>query len=118
MISKYFSWINDYINIEKTCKEYKGIIEQYHFNPIPLNNEKELFELYVYTDIAKNPPKNIKGYPKYHHEKINIEERLAKIKTTNRYFYEFYQDIEKILGTVKDLHLNIINLLFKFFIYS
>ena len=32
IISKYFDSIKDYINIEKTCKEYSGIIEEYHFN--------------------------------------------------------------------------------------
>ena len=28
-------------NLEKTCKEYRGITEQYRFNPIPFKNEKE-----------------------------------------------------------------------------
>ena len=79
-------------------------IDEIYCNNIK-KNFHNLFELYVYTDIAKNPPKNIKGYPNYHHEKINIEERLAKIKTTNRYFYEFYQEIETIIGAVKDRHL-------------
>ena len=72
-----------------------------------IKNIQDLLEIYVFSDIAKNPPK-INGLA-YHHEKINLKEELGKISTTNRYFYEFYQDIEKILGTVKDLHLNIIN---------
>ena len=41
IIMKYFNTIDDYFNIEKCCKEYNGLIEQFHFNPIPLNNEKE-----------------------------------------------------------------------------
>ena len=28
--------------MEKCCKEYRGIIEQFHFNPISLKNPKNL----------------------------------------------------------------------------
>ena len=84
-------------------------VSEIHCNNI-IQNFQDLFELYVYTDIAKNPPKNIKGYPNYHHEKINIRERLSKIPTTNRHFYEFYQDIEIIIGAVKDRHLIVYSL--------
>lgn len=35
-ISKYFNSLIDYINIEKCCKEYRGIMELYHYNPIPI----------------------------------------------------------------------------------
>ena len=66
-----------------------------------IKNFQDLFEIYVYSDIAKNPPNDV-------HEKININERLSKISTKNRYFYEFYQDIETIIGAVKDGHLNIV----------
>ena len=66
-----------------------------------IKNFQDLFEIYVYSDIAKNPPNDV-------HEKININERLSKISTKNRYFYEFYQDIETIIGAVKDRHLNIV----------
>ena len=55
---------------------------------------KELFELYVYTDIAKNPP-IIEGYPNYHHAPIDIQQSLEDINTENRYFYEFYQEVKK-----------------------
>ena len=41
VVSKYFETINDYINIEKTNKEYRGIIEQFKYNPIPFKKEKE-----------------------------------------------------------------------------
>ena len=67
---------------------------------------KELFELYVYTDIAKNPP-NIEGHPNYHHAPIDIQQSLEDIKTENRYFYEFYQEVKKIISATKDLHLSI-----------
>ena len=70
-------------------------------------NLKDLFQIYVYSDIAQNPPE-IKDYPNYHHEKINITKALDSISTKDRKFYEFYQDIEIILGKVKDLHLNVV----------
>ena len=66
-----------------------------------IKNFQDLFEIYVFSDIAKNPPNDV-------HEKININERLSKISTKNRYFYEFYQEIETIIGAVKDRHLNIV----------
>ena len=71
-----------------------------------IKNFKDLFEIYVYTDIAKNPP-DIIGHPNYHHEKIDIIERLNKISTKNRKFYYFYQDLQMIISAVKDLHLSI-----------
>lgn len=40
-VGKYFRSINDFVNLEKTCKEYRGITEQYRFNPVPFKNEKE-----------------------------------------------------------------------------
>ena len=40
-VGKYFRSINDFINLEKTCKEYGGIMEQYHFNPIMFEKDKE-----------------------------------------------------------------------------
>ena len=42
IISKYFNTITDYIKMEKCCKEYRGIIEQFRFNPISLKNPKNL----------------------------------------------------------------------------
>ena len=82
---------------EKLDKTYcEGIIQ----------NLQEMFEIYVFTDIAKNPP-NIKGIENYHHEKIDIKKELGKIKTDNRYFYEFYQEVMKILTATKDIHLTL-----------
>ena len=41
VIGKYLNTFGDYVNLEKTCKEYRGITEQYRFNAIPFKNEKE-----------------------------------------------------------------------------
>ena len=72
-----------------------------------IKNLKNLFEIYVFPDIAKNPPE-FENIPNYHHEKIDFQKRLSSVSTKNRKFYEFYQEIELILGTVRDGHLNIV----------
>lgn len=41
IVGKYANTAKDLVNIEKTNKEYRGVIERYHFNPVPLKNEKE-----------------------------------------------------------------------------
>ena len=44
IISKYFNDIEDYINLEKTCKTYLDITELFKFNPIdlPFKNQDEM----------------------------------------------------------------------------
>ena len=72
-----------------------------------IKNLKDIFEIYVFSDIAKSPPE-IEGIDNYHHEKIDFQKRLSAVSTKNRKFYEFYQEIELIMATVRDGHLNII----------
>ena len=72
-----------------------------------IKNLKDIFEIYVFSDIAKNPPE-IEGIDNYHHEKIDFQKRLSAVSTKNRKFYEFYQEIELIMATVRDGHLGII----------
>ena len=67
---------------------------------------KQVFDLYIFADIAKNPP-NIKEHENYHHEKIDIQKELDNISTDNRYFYEFYQEIMRIITATRDLHITI-----------
>ena len=66
----------------------------------------KIYELYVYTDIAKNPP-NIIGYPNYHHKKIDLIKEIKNVSIFNRKFYEFYQEINKIISATKDLHFSL-----------
>ena len=68
IISKYFNTIQDYVNLVKTCKEFKDIIKQYRFNPIELDeNELKIFEnieeyhFYSKTNSLISIP-NIKKY--------------------------------------------------------
>ncbi|ELP90253.1 hypothetical protein EIN_339140 [Entamoeba invadens IP1] len=39
VVSKYFKTINDFINLELVCKKFRGNMEKFHFNPIPLNSK-------------------------------------------------------------------------------
>ena len=71
-----------------------------------INNFKDLFQYYVYSDIAKNPPE-INEISNYHHEKIDFNKKLDEISIKNRKFYEFYQELQILLGKVKDRHLNV-----------
>ena len=107
------------VNIEKDLEQNISIsYKQYIFSSLePIFSEKveetyckeiisnitELLDMYVFLDIAKNPPE-IPGIPNYHHRKINLIEELENIETVNRTFYDFYQDIRKILSSTKDLH--------------
>ena len=71
-----------------------------------IKNLKNLFEIYVFSDIAQSPPE-FESIPNYHHEQINFKKRLSSVSTKNRKFYEFYQELQLIFGTVRDRHLNI-----------
>ena len=97
-----------YISYEQNCDIYwildEVVNDQYCKDVI--KNIKDILDIYVYTDIAQTPP-DITNYPNYHHRKIDLKDEISKISTSNRKFYEFYQDIKKILTTVKDLHFNI-----------
>ena len=89
--------------IEELMEE---ILEESYCQNI-IKSLKDLFEIYVFSDIARKPPE-IDGFPNYHHEKINFQKSLSEISIKYRKFYEFYQEIEIILAFVKDRHLNIV----------
>ena len=96
-ISYYqFSLIDEILDDEISEEQCKDII----------SNLTDVLEIYIYSDIAQNPP-NIDGYPDYHHRKINMKEELENVSTTNRKYYEFFQDVQRILTTTKDLHFSI-----------
>ena len=98
-----------YLNYEQSSKIDELIdenLEESYCVDI-IKNLKNLFEIYVFSDIAKNPPE-IEGIPNYHHEKIDFQKRLSSVSTKNRKFYEFYQELQLIFGTVRDGHLNIV----------
>jgi len=76
---------------------YKEVDSTYMNNII--SNLTSLLEGYVYLDIVKNPPNS-------KHQKINLIEELKKINTTsNKPFYNFFREIRRVIGSVKDVHL-------------
>lgn len=76
IVSKYFNNINDYANLEKTCKTYGFITDEYKYNPIPIseNNEK-LFKIF----------KNIETYHFYIDSNENMKDPENKIKRDTVY---------------------------------
>ena len=101
------------------------ILSLYHYDPIYvlkeyLNKQKEdekqlkdilkhlsetFNESYAYNEIAKNPPQPY--FDKNYHKKVDIQKSLKEIKTTNISFYEFYQQINRKISELKDLHIDI-----------
>ena len=60
---------------------------------------KKIFEdLYIYTEIKKNPPD-----PEYF-GKADLLKDLEEVSTENRNYFDFYRDIKKITGKNKDNH--------------
>ena len=70
------------------------------------SNISKILDIYVYQDIAQNPP-NIDGIPGYHHRKINLKKEIENISSENRKYYEFLQELETILTSTRDLHFSI-----------
>ena len=60
---------------------------------------KTLNETYALYEISKNPPQP--DYDNNYYNKVNISEELNGIKTENRSFYQFYQDLIKVLNKLK-----------------
>ena len=70
---------------------------------IVVDNVKKLMEDgYIYTDIIQNPPNSD------YFGIVNLTSDLNEVETKNRSFYDFFRDIRRILGKMKDGHLNII----------
>ena len=61
-------------------------------------------EGYVYSDFLKAPKQPRENYI----EKIDLVEELNNVNTTNRTFYDFYIDIQKILLRARDGHFTIL----------
>lgn len=81
VISKYFKTINDYINIEKTHKDYRGIVEQYHYNPISFDKkltEKEFEDKLKTKEIKDRLSQLIKEGWSEEDAKIKLKQELEK----------------------------------------
>ena len=73
-----------------------------------ISNLASLLNAYVFVDVSQNP----KIFKTNHstHEPIDLIDSINNVKKDNRKYYEFYREIRGILGTVKDMHLNIFSL--------
>ena len=49
IIGKYFEFFEDFVNVEKSCKEYRGITDIYHYNPVPLRKK----QMKIFTNLEK-----------------------------------------------------------------
>ena len=74
---------------------------------------QKFLEIYVYNDIAKNPPE-IPDHPNYHHKGIDLYRELQYLNLDDPEddddflnSYEIYQEIKRILCSTKDLHFKI-----------
>ena len=65
-----------------------------------------LQKFYIYKDIAKIPPE-IENIKNYHHNPIDLIDNLNKFSTKNKTHLSLYQNINQILSSVRDNHLNI-----------
>ena len=96
-------------NIEISYEQY-SLLDELLDEDVPEEKAKKVLkglqdalDFYIYLDIAKNPPE-FKDYPNYHHRKVDLKDEIGKISTKNRKFYEFNQEIQKIILTTRDLH--------------
>ena len=92
-ISKTEKLLIDDLNIDFSEERCKNVID---------NIIKLMEEGYIYNDIIKKPP-NPENFGK-----VNLISELNEISIKKRKYYEFFRDIRKILGKMKDGHLNII----------
>ena len=60
--------------------------------------------LYAFNEIAKNPPQP--NFDKNYHNKVDIQKELKQIKSENRSFYEFYQDLKTAITKLRDGHVS------------
>ncbi len=66
------------------------------YDNIILNILEALENHYVFFDIAKVPPIDI--------EPVDLVSKFKSINTKNITFYEFYQQVSRIINSLKDLH--------------
>ena len=82
---------------------YEDISETYVENII--SNLVKIINGYVFLDVAQNP--EIFKTKHSTHSPVDLISSLNNVKKENRQFYEFYREIREILGSTRDMHLNI-----------
>ena len=77
-------------------------ISEEYCNQVINNMTSIINQSYVYLDFHKAPIQP-KGYDDYF-QKVDLIAELNAINKKDRYFYEFYRDIEKVLEKTRDGH--------------
>ena len=102
--SKWFSTIEDMINIEKSCKKFRGNMETFKYNPVSLDaNTKKFFpnietlHLYSKNDkkLTSKKLKEIVIWSEISYSKINNSKKEPKIKETYKSVFYSEKDAAK-----------------------
>ncbi|BFU22366.1 leucine rich repeat protein bspa family [Entamoeba histolytica] len=113
IVSKYFEDINDFINLEIGVKRFRGNMERFHFNPIPLNQYSrklfpniETFHIYNKEDEIFKEGRINKyviwykmSYSRYLKEKEEMNE-YKNIEYTRKYRNIFGNTIQKEVNSL------------------
>ena len=89
-------------NYEKLINE--KVSEEY-CNDVIKNLVSIIDEAYVYSDFIKSP-KQPEGYDNYI-LKVDLINELNNVNKKDRYFYDFYRDIQGILAKTRDGHFSV-----------
>ena len=85
--------------------DYQGYETEEKYKQVISNLSKIFKDSYAFYDISKNPPQP--SFNDYYHAKIDIEERLNSINTTDINTYEFYRRIITALSDLKYAHIDL-----------
>jgi hypothetical protein len=66
---------------------------------------RSLNDIYIYYEIAKNPPQP--DFDKNYYDKVDIEKSFDEINITNISYYQFFQKVKAKLSDYKDINTNI-----------
>lgn len=98
VIAKYFESVYDFINAEKTNKEFRGLFESFYYNPISTISEKEraLFKnLKTYHMYEEEGEQYQIKYPKYTKEnEIETETEMYKRFENEQLYTEYYEEVK------------------------
>ena len=92
-------------DIENNISLLNITIEEDNYYETVLNSTIEVMKNYAYINILKSPPK-VNGYDYF--QKVDIIQDLENLKekvNKETTFYQFYQEISKIIDSAKDYHI-------------
>lgn len=105
VVARYTNSLSDVINIEKTNKKYRGLVEDYNWNCVKLQNEKE------YNILAKN--KRMRTFVVERAEELDEvmnysnkpEEIVFRVEIKESQFNRYKDELEQIGCKCKNLRL-------------